>query len=58
MIEIIKAFKVAFMKARNFLVVRSREKRVNWNKKQKMVKIFSKALSNRFQLTSKLISSV
>ena len=58
MIERIKAFKVAFMKARNSLVVRSREKRVNWNKKQKMVKIFSKALGNRFQLTSKLISSV
>ena len=45
------------MKARNSLAARCREKRVNQNKKQKMVKVFSKALGNRFQLTSKLISS-
>ena len=38
-IEITKACTVAFMKARNCLVVRCREKHVNWEKKQKMVKI-------------------
>ena len=35
MIERTKAFTVAFMKARNYLVVRHREKRVNWKKKNK-----------------------
>ena len=34
MIERTKAFTVAFMKARNYLVVRHREKRVNWKKKK------------------------
>ena len=33
-IERTKAFTVAFMKARNYLVVRHREKRVNWKKKK------------------------
>ena len=40
MIERTKAFTIAFMKARNYLVVRHREKRVNWEKKQKMVEIY------------------
>ena len=54
MIEITKACTVAFMKARNSLVVRCREKHVNREKKkkQKTVKIFFKALANRFWLTS------
>ena len=32
MTEASKAYKVVFMKARNSLVVRCREKRVNWKK--------------------------
>ena len=57
MIEITKACTVAFMKARNSLVVQWREKHVNWKKKQKMVKTyFFKALVNRFRLTSKSYS--
>ena len=36
----INASTVAFMKARNSLVVRCRVKHVNWKKKQKMVKIY------------------
>ena len=35
-----KTSTVAFMKERNSLVVRFREKRVNWEKKQKMVKMY------------------
>ena len=50
-IEITKACIVAFMKARNFSAVQCREKRMNWKKKQKMVKI-------HFRSTSKLISRV
>ena len=38
MIEITKACTADFMKARNILVFRCREKHVNWKKKQKMVK--------------------
>ena len=51
MIEITKACIVAFMKARNFSAVQCREKRMNWKKKQKMVKIY-------FRSTSKLINRV
>ena len=40
MIEVTKACIVAFMKAKNSSVVQCREKRVNWKKKQKMVKIY------------------
>ena len=39
MIEIAKACKVAFMKARDSFVVRYRKERVSWKKKNKMVKI-------------------
>ena len=39
-IEITKACTVTFMKTRNSLVVRCRKKHVNWEKKQKMVKIY------------------
>ena len=54
MIERTKACTVAFMKARNSLVVPCKEKHVNWKKKQKIVNIcFFKALVNRFWLTSK-----
>ena len=50
--HVIGITKVAFMKAKNYSVVRCREKRVNWKKKkQKMVKIY-------FRSTSKLISRV
>ena len=56
MIEKTRACTVAFMKTRNSLVVRCREKRVNWEKKQKVVEtdggdsLFFEALSNRFYL--------
>ena len=42
MIEKTNACIVAFMKARNFLFVRCREERINWEKKktQQMVKIY------------------
>ena len=39
-IEITKTCLAAFMKARNSLVVRCREKHFSWEKKQKMVKIY------------------
>ena len=60
MIQITNACTVAFMKARNSLVVRYREKHVNWKKrKQKMVKIyFFKVLANTFWLTSQSCSWV
>ena len=48
---------VAFMKARNYLVVRRREKRVN-RKAEYGENIFFKVLGNRFRLTSKLIRCV
>ena len=55
MIEITKARTVAFMKARNSLVVRCREKRVNWEEKtENGDNNFFKVLANRFRLTSKL----
>ena len=46
------------MKARNFLIVRCRVKRVNWEKKEDGENIFFKALANRFRLISKLINRV
>ena len=39
-IEITKACAVAFMRARNSLVVQCRQKHANWKKEQKMVKIY------------------
>ena len=55
-IETTKACTVAFMKAINSLVIRCREERINWRKKQKMVKIYFKASANRFWLTWKSCS--
>ena len=55
MIKITKACTAAFMKARNSFVKQCREKHINL-KKQETVKIFYKALSNRFWLTSKSYS--
>ena len=56
MIEITKACKVGFMKARDSFVVRFREELVNW-KKNRMVKIyFLKLSANRFWLASKSCS--
>ena len=54
LIEIAKACTVAFMKARNSLVVRCREERVNWKKDGE--NLFFKASTNRFWLTSKCCS--
>ena len=45
MIEIIKACRVAFMKARDSFVIRYREKRVSWKKKQDGEDLFFKASS-------------
>ena len=56
MIEITKACTVAFMKARNSLVVRCREKYVNWKRIEDSEHLFFKALDNRFWLTSKSYS--
>ena len=54
MIGITKACTIAFMKARNSLVVQCRGKRVNWRKKTEDGEtLFFKALANRFWLTSK-----
>ena len=47
-IEITKACIVAFMKARNSLVVPCREKRVNWKKTEYGENLFFKPLPNRF----------
>ena len=44
------------MKTRNPMVVRCREKCVNWKKTEDGENVFFKALPNRFWLTSKLIS--
>ena len=55
-IERTKACTVAFMKAINSLVIRCREERINWRKKQKMVKIYFQASANRFWLTWKSCS--
>ena len=53
--EMAKTSTVAFMKARNSLVVRCREKRNNMDKTEDGENIFLKALANRFRLTSKII---
>ena len=50
-IEITKACTVAFMKARNSLIARCREKHVNWKKTEDEKNLFFKALANRFWLT-------
>ena len=44
-IEITKAFKVAFMKARESFIVWYREERVNWENKQDGGNLFFKASS-------------
>ena len=54
MIEITEACAVAFMKARNSLVVRCRN--VNWKKTEDGEHLFFKVLDNRFWLTSKSYS--
>ena len=58
--EILKACRVAFMKARNSLVAQYREERVNWKTKNKKTEdgetLFLKASANRFWLTSKCYS--
>ena len=58
MIEITKACAASFMKARDNLVLRCREKRVRLKKRENGENVFFKALANRFRLTSKLISCV
>ena len=55
MIEITKPCAVAFMKVRNCLVVRCREKHVSWEKKDGKKYVF-KALAKRFCLTLKSCS--
>ena len=47
-IKIAKACTVTFKKARNSLVVRYREKHVNWKKTEDGDKLFFKALNNNF----------
>ena len=57
MIEIIKACTVTFIKGRNSLVVRIREKHFNWKKKtEDGENLFFKVLAKRFWLTSKSCS--
>ena len=56
MIKITKACTVAFMKARNSLVVRRRDKHVRWKKTEDGKNLFFKALDNRFWLTAKSYS--
>ena len=58
MIEITNTCIDAFMKARNYLVVRCREKPFNWTKTENSKNILFNAPANRFRLTSKLISIV
>ena len=48
-----KAYKVAFMKARDSFVVQYREKCVNWEKNRTVKNFFLKLPANRFWLTSK-----
>ena len=48
MIETTKACTVAFMKARNSVVVRYRDHRVNWKKTEHGKNLFFKASANRF----------
>ena len=57
MIEITKASTVAFMEVASSLVVRCREKHVNWKKKtENGENLFFKAPASRFWLTSKSYS--
>ena len=56
MIEITKARTASFMIARKSLVVRCREKHVNWEKTEHGENLYFKALANRFWLTSKSYS--
>ena len=56
MIEKTKACTVALMKARNYLVVQCREKRVNWEETDDGENLLAKALANVFWLTSKSCS--
>ena len=58
MIEITNTCTVAFMKTRNYLVVRCREKPFNWTKTEDRKNILCNAPANRFWLTWKLISTV
>ena len=53
MIKLTKACTVAFVKARNSLVIRRREKHANWKKTEDGENSFFKGLDNRFWLTSK-----
>ena len=55
-VEVTKACTVAFMKGRNYLVIRCREKHGNWKKSDDGENLFFKALANRFWLTSKSYS--
>ena len=55
-IEVTKACKVAFMRARDSFVVWYREERVNWEKKGWCKNLFLKLPANRFWLTSKSCS--
>ena len=52
-IEITKAHKVAFMKARESFIVRYIEERVNLKKNRRLKIYFLKLPANRFWLTSK-----
>ena len=52
-IEIAKACTVTFVKARNSLVVRCREKRVSWEKTENAETLFFKDFANRFWSKSK-----
>ena len=56
MTEVTKACTVGFMKARNSLVVRSREKHGNCKKAEDGENLFFKAVANRFWLTWKTCS--
>ena len=56
MIEITEVYTVAFMEARNSLVVLRRQKCVNWKKSVDGENLFFKVLANRFWLTSKACS--
>ena len=55
-IETTKTTTLAFMRARNSLVARCREKHVNWKKNRRCENLFFKTLGNRFWLTWKSYS--
>ena len=56
MTEITEVCTIAFMKARNSLVVLRRQKCVNWKKTEDVENLFSKVLANRFWITTKSCS--